>query len=273
MLARSSLRAGARITAVVAALVFCAGATLARAPIQVPQAAPKAPEPAGIIEIQPLSLAALAPANSPIAVPPAPVDGGPFGLAISDNGSYTARWRLLQPAILIERQILAFCRSSPETCPAGAAKFEAIVEAARSRNGLARIGEINRAVNLAIRPVSDLAQYGVPDVWASPLMTFSSGAGDCEDYAIAKYVALLEAGLTRQDLRLIVVYNRPMHEQHMVASVRVDGHWLILDNRTMRLIADADIADLSPIAMLGAEEPSPSIIAAPAPESWDSAEL
>jgi len=55
--------------------------------------------------------------------------------------------------------------------------------------------------------------------------------------------------------------------------VRVDGHWLILDNRTMRLIADADIADLSPIAMLGAEEPSPSIIAAPAPESWDSAEL
>jgi predicted transglutaminase-like cysteine proteinase len=267
MLAYSGLRAGARMAAVAAALVFCAGGTLARAPIQVPQAAQESPETTGDIEIPPFSLAAFPPANAPIAIPPARVDRGPFGLAAADTGSYTARWRLLQPAIQIERKILAFCRSSPDTCPAAAAKFGAIVEAARARSGLARIGEINRAVNLTIRPVSDLTQYGVPDVWASPLMTFSSGAGDCEDYAIAKYVALLEAGLPREDLRLIVVYNRPVHEQHMVAAAKVDGRWVVLDNRTMRLIADADIADLAPLAMLDTTEPSPSIAAAPAPQA------
>jgi predicted transglutaminase-like cysteine proteinase len=265
MLAYSGLRAGARMTAVAAALVFCAGGTLARAPIQAPQAALEAHEGTGDIEIPPVSLATVASASAAIAIPPARVDRGPFGLAASDNGSYTARWRLLQPAIQIERQILALCRSSPDTCPKAAAKFGAIVEAASARSGLARIGEINRAVNLAIRPVSDFTQYGVPDVWASPLMTFSSGAGDCEDYAIAKYVALLEAGLPREDLRLIVVYNRPAHEHHMVAAVRVDAHWLILDNRTMRLIADADIADLAPLAMLDTAEPTPSIATVPAP--------
>ena len=65
----------------------------------------------------------------------------------------------------------------------------------RARDGRARLGEINRAINLAIRPMSDLAQYGEIDVWSSPLVTFAHGAGDCEDYAIAKFVALRLAGI------------------------------------------------------------------------------
>ncbi|MBV8791894.1 MAG: transglutaminase-like cysteine peptidase, partial [Pseudolabrys sp.] len=80
------------------------------------------------------------------------------------------------------------CRAAASGCPAAAAKFIAVVDAGRKLQGRARIGEINRAVNLAIRPASDLAQYGVIELWASPLTTFASGAGDCEDYAIAKYV-------------------------------------------------------------------------------------
>jgi predicted transglutaminase-like cysteine proteinase len=273
MLAYLSLRAGARMMAVAVASMFCAGATMARAPSQVPQAALERVNPAVQQGQLSVSLAALEPPSLPLMQTPAPASPGPFGLAARDTGRYTARWHLLQPAILIERRILAFCRSNPDTCPAAAAKFGAIVAAARGRSGLARIGEINRAVNLAIKPVSDLTQYGVPDVWASPLMTFGSGAGDCEDYAIAKYVALLEAGLPQEDLRLIVVYNRPAREQHMVAAARVDGRWLVLDNRTMRLIADADIGDLAPLAMLDTTEPTPSLATVPAPESWDAAEL
>ena len=53
---------------------------------------------------------------------------------------------------------------------------------------------INRDINMAIRPTSDLAQWGVTDRWSAPLATLASGRGDCEDYAIAKYVALREAG-------------------------------------------------------------------------------
>ena len=123
--------------------------------------------------------------------------------------------------------------------------------AARARNGRARVGEVNRAVNLAIRPVSDLAQYGVQDVWSSPLMTLGSGAGDCEDYAIAKYVALSEAGMPAADLRLVLVHDNAVNQGHMVAAARLDGRWLILDNRTMRLVADSEVPNLTPLAALG----------------------
>jgi predicted transglutaminase-like cysteine proteinase len=201
--------------------------------------------------------------GSPVVDVVSPPKSGPFGLAAADSGSFAARWRLLQPLIRIERQILALCRTNPATCPAAATKFGAIAEAAHSRDGLARVGEVNRAVNLAIRPVSDQDQYGVPDIWASPLMTFGSGAGDCEDYAIAKYVALREAGMASADLRLVVVYNRPAHENHMVAAARVDGRWRILDNRTMRLVTDDEIADYTPLAVLDSADPAPAIAVAP----------
>lgn len=264
MLARSSLRAGARMAAVVAAMVICAGATLARAPSQIQSQVQLAPAVWGPLP-PPMGLAALDSAGSPNIQPAPPPKGGPFGLAAADSGSFSVRWRLLQPVIGIERQILALCRTNPAVCPAEAEKFGAIVDAARSRDGLARVGEVNRAVNLAIRPVSDQEQYGVPDIWASPLSTFGTGAGDCEDYAIAKYVALREAGMAIDDLRLVVVYNRPAHENHMVAAARVDGRWRILDNRTMRLVADDEIADYTPLAVLDSADPAPTIAAAPSP--------
>jgi predicted transglutaminase-like cysteine proteinase len=46
-------------------------------------------------------------------------------------------------------------------------------------------------VDLAIAPVSDEVQWGVPDHWSAPFETLQSGRGDCEDYAIVKYLALL----------------------------------------------------------------------------------
>jgi predicted transglutaminase-like cysteine proteinase len=117
------------------------------------------------------------------------------------------------------------CNFSPSSTP-------------RARDGRARLGEINRAVNLAIHPVSDLAQFGQIDVWSSPLVTFYRGAGDCEDYAIAKFVALRMAGIPSEDLRIVVMADTLSGEGHAVAAVRLDGHWLILDNRRMAMMED-----------------------------------
>ena len=39
----------------------------------------------------------------------------------------------------------------------------------------------------------------------APLETFTTGRGDCEDYTIAKYVALRAAGIAQEDVKLIVV--------------------------------------------------------------------
>jgi hypothetical protein len=119
-----------------------------------------------------------------------------------------------------------------------------------AQKGRTRIAEINRAVNLSIRPVDDMTQYGVEDLWATPLMTFSSNAGDCEDYAIAKYVALREIGIALGDIRLVIVHDREASEDHAVTAVRYDGHWLILDNRTLDIREDVKIRHFNPLFVL-----------------------
>jgi predicted transglutaminase-like cysteine proteinase len=122
----------------------------------------------------------------------------------------------------------------------------AIVDAGRQRYGRAKLGEINRAINLAIRSTSDEAQYGETDVWAAPLTTFSRGAGDCEDYAIAKFAALRLAGIAADDLRILILRDPVRGEDHAVAAARLDGRWLTLDNRRMAMVEDADIRNYRP---------------------------
>ena len=146
-----------------------------------------------------------------------------------------------------ERVQLALCDGDRERCVSPAAlQLLAIVDKSRAREGRARLGEINRAINLAIRPMSDLAQYGEIDVWSSPLVTFTSGAGDCEDYAIAKIVALRLAGVSPDDLRIVIMHDTIHDEDHAVAAARLDGHWLMLDNRRMAMIEDGYVRNYRP---------------------------
>ena len=121
---------------------------------------------------------------------------------------------------------------------------------AKAREGRARLGEINRAINLAIHPMSDLAQYGEIDVWSSPLLTFTTGSGDCEDYAIAKFVALHQAGIPPEDLRIVIMHDTIRGEDHAVAAARLDGHWLTLDNRRMAMVEDAYIRNYRPLYVI-----------------------
>ncbi|MEJ2374973.1 MAG: transglutaminase-like cysteine peptidase [Pseudolabrys sp.] len=244
-------------------ICLCAGSTLARPALPQTGKLLAADVPIAVPP-NPLHLAALEPADLAAPEPPLPAPKGPFGLTAIETGPLSARWDILQPVIRRERLILAKCRDHATHCPAAAAKFNVIIAAARVRSGRARVGEVNRAINLAIRPESDLAQYGLPDVWSSPLETFGSGAGDCEDYAIAKYVALSEAGVPASDLRLVIVHDRRVNQFHMVAAARIEGRWLILDNRTMRLVADSDVPDLTPLAVLGGAQ-TPTIADTPAP--------
>jgi predicted transglutaminase-like cysteine proteinase len=242
----SQLRAAARLLAMLSLVGLCGDGAMARS-------------------VAKLQLALLSPVEiSPQHAAP-PAIRGPFGLSVSNDSPLSTRWRALQSVIRAETHVLAVCRSNPGICPPTAARFLAIVEAARALSGRARVGEINRAVNLAIRPVSDLAKFGVPDVWATPLMTFATGTGDCEDYAIAKFVALREAGMADENLRLMIVHDRQIRQDHAVVAAQVDGHWLILDNRTMILLTDAQVPNLTPLLALdsGNEIRTPILVATP----------
>jgi predicted transglutaminase-like cysteine proteinase len=173
----------------------------------------------------------------------------PFGLFTStlSFGALQEKWRGVERKLDDERVQLALCDGDRERCASPAAlQFLAIVDSARTRDGRARLGEINRAINLAIRPMSDLSQYGAIDVWSSPLATFGNGAGDCEDYAIAKFAALRHAGIAADDLRIVIMRDTIAGEDHAVAAAKLDGHWLMLDNRRMAMVEDAHVRNYRP---------------------------
>ena len=92
----------------------------------------------------------------------------------SPRGGLRDKWLGVQHRLDDEMVQLALCEGDRDGCVSPAAlKFLDIVDAARRRDGRARLGEINRAINLAIRPMSDLAQHGRIDVWTSPLATLA----------------------------------------------------------------------------------------------------
>jgi predicted transglutaminase-like cysteine proteinase len=125
-----------------------------------------------------------------------------------------------------------------------------IVAEGAGRAGLARVGLVNRAVNLAITPTSDEVQWGVADHWSPPLETLQTHRGDCEDYAIVKYAALLEAGLSRDDMKIVILRDFVRNEDHAVLAARVDGEWLILDNRNLALVPDTEMFGAHPVFAL-----------------------
>jgi len=184
------------------------------------------------------------------AVPHLPATSAePFGLSAAPlvAGGLHDKWQSLHGRLDDDMVQLALCDGDRDGCASPAAlRLLAIVDAGRQREGRARLGEINRAINLAIRAMSDEAQYGRIDVWASPLDTFRRGAGDCEDYAIAKFAALRLAGIAPHDLRILIMHDAIRGEDHAVTAARLDGHWLTLDNRRMAMIEDAEIRGYRP---------------------------
>jgi len=176
---------------------------------------------------------------------------GPFGFGAIPitAGNILDKWRGISADIRTDKQVLARCQDGAP-CPQAARHFLAIVAQGRTQNGLARVGFINRAINLSIKPMSDLAQWGVIDRWSAPLETFTTGRGDCEDYAIAKFVALTEAGVAAADVKLIVVLDTATDEDHVIVAVRLDGSWITLDNRWLALVPDGEMRRVIPLFIL-----------------------
>jgi predicted transglutaminase-like cysteine proteinase len=170
-----------------------------------------------------------------------------FGLETEPlfGGTVVEKWNRAKAEITQERSTIDQCRANNH-CPADAQKMIALSAEGATRSGRAKVGLINRAVDLAISPVSDEAQWGVPDRWSAPLETLRSGRGDCEDYAIVKYLALLEAGIPADDVKIVIVKNAFPNEDHAMAAVRVGDQWLILDNRTLKLVRDLDLTRATP---------------------------
>jgi predicted transglutaminase-like cysteine proteinase len=173
----------------------------------------------------------------------------PFSLAskLAPAGPLWMKWRGFDDGLAKDTDMLTRCRVEPASCTDGANSLVALVDEARTLAGRRKLGIVNRAINLAIAYTNDNRQYGVNDQWSNPVMTFERGRGDCEDYAIAKFFVLREAGISPQDLRMLLGRVRADGSAHAVVAVRNEGRWLILDNRRMALVDSDFVRDLVPL--------------------------
>jgi predicted transglutaminase-like cysteine proteinase len=93
----------------------------------------------------------------------------PFGLSTATvrTGAVLEKWLSVERDVDDERLVLRMCEENRASCQSQAAlQFLAIVDRGRRLDGRARLGEINRAINLKLKLTSDLALYGPEDVWS-----------------------------------------------------------------------------------------------------------
>jgi predicted transglutaminase-like cysteine proteinase len=182
----------------------------------------------------------------------------PFGLTgfVGPDGVTKDKWRQVKADILAELPKLTQCHSGLDACTKSNRKFEDIVKEAESQEGLAKIALINAVINGLIDYEPDRNQWGVSDKWSAPIANkkgaFETGHGDCEDYALAKYVALRQAGVRTEDVRVALVHDNAVNADHAILAVRYDKRWLILDNRWDKLVEDKELTQLKPLAVIDA---------------------
>ena len=199
----------------------------------------------------------------PTATPDAPApgkettrSGEPFGLFtfVAPDSIVWFKWRKVADDIRAQEPALLRCLADATTCSPGAARFAAVVKEAREHEGRVRLNFVNQRVNNAIRYTSDMTQWATPDEWSAPLAagkgSFDTGLGDCEDYAIAKYVALRAAGVPAKQLRVLLVRDNIARLDHAVLAANTDGHWYVLDNRWTAAVEDSDVRRFTPLFAL-----------------------
>ena len=180
----------------------------------------------------------------------------PFGLftLVAPDGLVWFKWRKVAADIRAQEPALMRCLADATQCSPAAARFAAIVKEARENEGRVRLNFVNQRVNNAIRYTSDMTQWGTPDEWSAPLAagkgSFDTGLGDCEDYAIAKYVALRAAGIPAKQLRVLLVRDNIAHLDHAVLAANEDGHWYVLDNRWTAAVEDSEVRRFTPLFAL-----------------------
>jgi predicted transglutaminase-like cysteine proteinase len=120
-----------------------------------------------------------------------------------------------------------------------------------------QIARVNDFFNRRILFLDDAEVWGKADYWATPLETLGRGQGDCEDFAIAKYVSLRSVGIPLDKLRLTYVRAQlgEGSQAHMVLAYYANprAEPLILDNLIGEIRPASRRPDLFPVFSFNSE--------------------
>jgi predicted transglutaminase-like cysteine proteinase len=114
------------------------------------------------------------------------------------------------------------------------AEWRHLVKELRGLDLRAKLDRVNAEINR--HPyVRSIDNWGNPNYWETPFEFLKVG-GQCQDYAITKYLLLRAAGVDEDDLRVVVVRDMNLQLDHAILVVFVDGGALVLDNQIGRVL-------------------------------------
>ena len=124
-----------------------------------------------------------------------------------------------------------------------------------------RLERVNEFFNRTLRFDSDNSLWRQSDYWATPGESLGLGAGDCEDFTIAKYFALKTLGIPVSKLRMTYVRVRiggpssNITQAHMVLTYydTPAAEPLVLDNLLGEIRPASRRADLVPVFSFNSE--------------------
>ena len=131
-------------------------------------------------------------------------------------------------------------------------EWDVMIESSKDENTLNKIKNVNDFFNKILYK-TDLSTWGVKDYWATPFEFMGISAGDCEDYAIAKYFSLIKLGIPDEKLRITYVsykkVNSKFEQAHMVLTYyhKVGVEPVVLDNINKTLQVASKRPDLVPV--------------------------
>lgn len=158
--------------------------------------------------------------------------------------SMLARWERERPSLTTA------CEPTPtERCLLQS--WRRFLDGLRGLDRMAQIREVNRRMNLAPY-IEDRDNWGMQDYWETP-GEFFTRSGDCEDYAIAKYLSLRLLGFSPAELRIAVVQDTNLNLTHSVLIVYQGGQALVLDNQIAEVVPAATIRHYQPFYTINEE--------------------
>lgn len=118
-----------------------------------------------------------------------------------------------------------------------------------------RLQRVNDFFNRRLLFDDDIRVWRQTDYWATPIEFIGQGAGDCEDFSIAKYYSLIALGIPVSKLRLVYVKalqngpGGPIQQAHMVLAyyAKPSADPLVLDNLVVDIRPASQRSDLSPV--------------------------
>lgn len=130
-------------------------------------------------------------------------------------------------------------------------RWQLLLKLAKPLRPRQQLDVVNRYLN-ALPYRSDDRAYGTPDYWAT-VTEFLQWGGDCEDYVLAKYRALVAIGFDPDNLRVVLVDDLQAPQSHAVLLARVDGLHFILDNQEPGVRVADEVTRYRPLYSIGGE--------------------